>query len=71
MFLWSNRRRSVTVLSQSVSILAAMRIEIEPARTDDRLPSPSAGDTDAADRGWSDDELARLRREWDAEPSHR
>ena len=50
-----------------------MRIEMEPARThdhraSDQNSSAAAGD---ADRAWSDDELARLRSEWDAEPGHR
>ena len=48
-----------------------MRIEIEPARTHDQQASDDADGPVSADRAWSDDEIARLRSEWDAQPGHR
>ena len=48
-----------------------MRIEIEPARTHDQQGSDDVEGRVTADRRWSDDEIARLRSEWDAEPGHR
>lgn len=48
-----------------------MRIEIEPARTHDTHVPDDAERRRPAESGWSDDELARLRSEWDAEPGHR
>ena len=60
------------MLSQSVSILGAMRIEIEPARAADEVHAATdTGQADRAGDGWSAEEIARLRSEWDAEPGHR
>jgi len=47
-----------------------MRIETEPARTDDEHMAPSRHRAESGGR-WSDDEIARLRSEWDVEPGHR